>query len=186
MIGEETRDIEKTLLRVKRMCKAIKILCIATMGIFSVLWITVLGIAAFAAFQEGFDISALGSLIHMVVFGLIVIALFGLSIRIFSDVIQGNSLFDSKQITRIRIAAILFLAITVTDAVASFEYSFDTEVAGLSLGVTHNQEYTPPQENTAFMLNINGGPLILSIVLYCLSVAFEYGALLQRYNDETL
>jgi hypothetical protein len=111
------------------------------------------------------------------ILGLLHAVFIGIVTLILRDISKGETLFSRKQSKRIRLIAYLMFVRVALElllfAIAAALYP-DTIVT-LSYRVS---------ESSASTVYLDFEALVSAIVCYCISLAFEYGALLQRDSDD--
>ncbi len=96
------------------------------------------------------------------------IAVLIITYRIFKDISRDSSPFMPKNISRMKkIAILLFVSSVVSPAVNA--------AVGKSLSLTNAES-----------MNYSSEIIILSVIIYCFALIFQYGAELQQQSDETL
>ena len=99
--------------------------------------------------------------------------------NILKDISKGKTPFSKKQVSRIRIISLLLLigAILITLLSPGFINILvgDTLVLG--------QVVSLPIDGS---IPVNISQMLLALVVYCLSLVFEYGILLQQQSDDIL
>lgn len=179
LIGEDTQSIREAYSKVKKICKAIQIVCGISLMCFLFAWALLVMTTIFGAVTEPSP-QSIAQAAYCFIFGIIVVAMIWIAFRIFSDAVHGESPFVPKQIRRIRIASLLLIVLVFVEALTLFDFSSGVVVSNLDIG------FVRVGGEEQHSIEINAGALFLSIVLYCVSVVFEYGVLLQRFTDETL
>jgi MFS family permease len=111
------------------------------------------------------------------VLGLLPAAFIGIAMLILRDIAKGETPFSKKQSRRVRLIACLMFAWVVLGALLSAQVTTFYPDALVSLSYHISDSSTPT-------LYLDFGVLISAIVCYCISLAFEYGALLQRDSDD--
>lgn len=100
--------------------------------------------------------------------------------NIFRDIGKGNSPFSKQQVRRIRWIAIFILIGALIDFLLSTPIVTALTNEIMSFGYV---SHVAMQNN---FVSINLSAVFMALVLFCLSLAFEYGTLLQQLSDETL
>lgn len=177
--GEEYRELEKSISGVRHSCKFLKYSCGACLIIFSVAWISLLGIMIASIVVGQVDHEGVKGVLYVLFYGLVIEALLYDAFQSFSDIVSGESPFTTKQVFRFRFASLLLLFLAVIDAALSTGFIYYSNVMGISFGAMGNDGVGGSQ------ISINAMALFFAAMLYGVSVLFRYGALLQRLTDET-
>ena len=116
-------------------------------------------------------------------FGVVITAIPNLCIlktvsRILKDTSLGKTLFSMKQVTRVRMVALFMLVGAVLTTLVSPGF-----INAVSLGSLH-MGASPDPETVNSIIPISFSTLFLALVFFCLSLAFEYGILLQQESDD--
>lgn len=178
MIEDDARSIRKAYSKVKKLCKFIQVICGIAFVCFFILWVLFMASVIVGA-AVGPDVFHFMQLLYYFIYGGVIAAIIWMVFKTFSDVVNGANPFTTKIIRRMRLASLLMLILVIVEAFAVFNFSAEMTIANIDLGVAN--DYAQGR-----YLNINVGLLSFAIVLYCISVIFEYGSLLQRFTDETL
>lgn len=101
----------------------------------------------------------------------------------FSDISKGSSPFTPKQVFRLRILALLFLAHAALTTLSSPALLSILGLSHVTLGVMVGTMSPGGQSN---FIPINMGDIVLAIVLFCAALIVEYGSLLQQLSDDTV
>lgn len=96
------------------------------------------------------------------------------------DVVKRKSPFNPAQVRRIRFVALFLLLYGIIDLLLVSNFSGLTTTEGF--GYTNTASSSEP----ATLVNINIGTFIAAVVVYSLSIVFEYGSELQRQSDSIL
>lgn len=173
MSGEEAAELERAAERMRKACGAIKALCYAGFALVVVCYAVFFAVAVPRA-GAGDAPALLNALLSAVGGSAMAWSL----ARFFSDVSSGSAPFSRRQAMRLRAVAACFLLFFACDLVfPDVSLSFVAE-GGWNVGFINTTEATSP--------NVNVVMLMMSALMYFLSVAFEYASLLQRNADETL
>ncbi|MEQ3361855.1 hypothetical protein, partial [Raoultibacter massiliensis] len=84
------------------------------------------------------------------------------------------------QVKRIRTMALLMIWLAVLELTMSAGSAILFLQSGIEIQVVGTTDLG------GSVVKINGGAIFMAAVLYCLSVFFEYGSLLQQLTDETM
>lgn len=171
-------DAEEVRVRIARMSK-----CSKTLYVIAIVFICItvcFGVAFFGfAIYDGVEtgkspVELVSTLISVLVFFCIGIALLCILARAFRDVSKAQSPFTLVQAKRIGILGILLLANAVLEAVVS------VVPLHIAIGEAKFDYISSPG------MFLDAMSIIAAIVCFCLSYVFRYGALLQWLNDESL
>jgi hypothetical protein len=110
--------------------------------------------------------------------GLLSAAFIGIATLILQDISKGETPFSRKQSKRIRLIAYLMLAQVILELLVT---TVTTTLYPDGLVVLSYYRISSSSTPTTY---IDFGMLISAIVCYCISLAFEYGVLLQRDSDD--
>jgi hypothetical protein len=113
----------------------------------------------------------------VLIFGFLPAVFIGIVVLVLRDISQGETPFSKKQSKRVRLIAYLMFARVVLEVllfvvIAAF---YPDALTSLSYYVSGS---------SALTVSFDFEALISAIVCYCISLAFEYGALLQRDSDD--
>lgn len=177
----EIVEIENSINRISKVSRTIFILCnIATMLVIIVA-IAAICYRVIASFQNanGFSSRDILSIVSAsITFAWIVVFIQSVA-RIFADALRGCPPFSVKQIKRVRFLSYLVLAFAALETL----FSFGDAVLFNDFGNHVTMVQTTAVSGSS--IKINCGAIFMAIILYCLSIFFEYGTLLQRLSDET-
>ena len=98
----------------------------------------------------------------------------------FRDISNKETPFSNDQVKRIRILSFLFVGYGIADLVMSVSFTSIEITEGV--GLIHTLTSSSPE----VMVSVNITAFIASIVVYALSMAFEYGSELQKQSDSFL
>jgi hypothetical protein len=184
MALQEDKERSELLRKVRRTCKTayalLRVLCVTI--ILAWLLLFLLGLFRFIlprAFQwvDEFVVSApLDSLI----FGLMPAVFIGIAMLVLKNISKGETPFSRKQSRRIRLIAYFMFAQVLLELLFSTAISVLYPDGLVFLNYYRASSFSTP---TTY-LNIE--MLISAIVCYCISLAFQYGALLQSDSDDIL
>jgi hypothetical protein len=118
--------------------------------------------------------------LDFLIFGLLSAVFIGIVTLILQDITKGATPFSRKQSKRVRLIAYLMFARVI------FELLFVTATTALYPNGLVILSYYHISESSVPTVYLNFEALISAIVCYCISLAFEYGALLQRDSDDIL
>lgn len=100
---------------------------------------------------------------------------------IFHDISQGNSPFSNKQSRRFMVLGLVLLISVLLQAFAPADPNVRTQLAE---GFVELGSGNRPENRDVFF--VDTALLFSSIICFCLSLIFKYGALLQELADETV
>lgn len=181
MAIQEIIELENSIGKVKRISKIIRLVCnvVAILVVFT--WIALLGLSLFEFFSSNASsvIGLVYSVLSMSAISAWIVVFVRTVSSIFSEILNGEAPFGPRQVKKVKILSALMLVLFAIDTVIST----GSVVLFNQLGV-HVSIVSTFQPEIPF-ISINGGALFMAAVLYCLSIFFEYGTLLQRLSDET-
>ena len=185
MTTEEYTKTEASLNRLKKSAKAIRVFFKVIFVLFCIVWVMLVALFGFLSFFPEIvspDAESAGAVpfILCIVFGLLIAVFLRQAIHFLSDIEKGESPFSMRQVRRIRVVALIFMVYVVVEAVFSIGQTTLVESGSLMV------KYSVTSVNSNPTLSINFGMLSAAAILYCLSLVFEYGTLLQQLSDETL
>lgn len=184
MAIDEASDTERALNRLKKTGRFLSTGFRIIFVVYCIIWIALAGLFFLVAFfpdvVPGSGSGGLQPFILCVLFGLLIAGLLRIAVLIFDDVSKGESPFSIRQVKRIRLAAILFLAYVVLEMI------FPSGQSSLVQQGDFQVNYWVADRSEHTSIQINFGMLGAAIIFYCLSLVFEYGTLLQQLSDETL
>jgi len=172
--------LRESIERVKKICKAIRVVCIVCLICFTIGWIIFTWLLVFKYLAGGSEQVELSEIAYLVLFGLLTISLLIVALRIFSDIVAGESPFILKQVKRFNWVGILFLFYTALEALLSVSFSYSLFGEGDFYGIVGGSNVA-----TSF-IKVNALTFIAAIVCFGLAVIFKYGVLLQQISDDTL
>ena len=174
---EEEVKYEQSLVRIKRVCRVSYRTLRVVFVLVTILFASILTLGAIEAFFPD-SIPFLRSveppaLIPLALFSAIGIAIFWMVMLLPKDALVEESPFTLKQARRIRNIALLLLAkelagtlfpMQVIPLVVNDQLSFSFEVA----------------KSQTFIVYLNVETFLLAALLWCISLIFQYGVLLQK------
>ncbi|WP_302396738.1 hypothetical protein [Eggerthella sinensis] len=183
MATEDYEETNASLARVNRVCKVIAVLlkcvfavfCVCLLVVFVFLLISSLDQDANATIGE----ASIFTLFLLLLFGLVMGSLLKVLIDIFSDAAKGESPFTLKQVTRLRLIALLLVAYAAVEATLSLGSAI-LHVNGLDVG------YMATDSGANAIVPLDFAPVIAAAAVFAFSYVFKYGVLLQELSDETL
>lgn len=180
MSGEEHRELNASIDKVKRGCKLIKYVCLICLIAFLFSWVMLLGAMVLDIVSSGLDSIKLRGIIYILLHGIVISILLFISVRVFSSVVAGESPFTMRQVWRFRIAALVLLALVVVEAFVAVGFSQTVQLLGTDM--IYDGGYALDRDQ----IDINIMALFFAAMVFGISVVFQYGSLLQRLNDETV
>lgn len=181
MVNREQAELDHAIGKAKTVSRVIFYLCNIVTVLVLAAWVILIALSFFDYLTSD-NTDLLGFLLALVVataFFAWIVSFVRFVALIFSDILKGKSPFSQKQIARIRILSALMMVFFFMDLAFSFGSITLSNQFGIQVTLVKTSfAYNPP-------VSINGGALFMAVVLYCLSVFFEYGSLLQRLSDET-
>ena len=180
---KEHEAIERSLSKVGRVGKFIKAACDVFAVAMLLIWAALVVLSASGGFDgdgaASFSMNV-GTLLYVSVI-ILVTALFLRTLSsIFAGVVKGESPFNRLQVKKMRLLGYLLVAKALVEAVFSMGSSLFAQLGGWDVMVIDAGVLAES------VLYIDGGSLFMAAVLICLSVVFEYGALLQRLSDDAV
>lgn len=179
MGGEEAREIEVSISKVRRVAIVVRTLCFILLIMLAIAWIALLFVAGNNLFTPRVEDGNFQAFVYIILHGLNIGTLLVVIFKIFSSVASGESPFTRKQVLLFRVAGFLFLSFAAIEAILSSGFSYGFQLFGAEMIVNGNLGL---QSGTT---NINLMPLLFSIIFFGLSMMFHHGTLLQRLTDET-
>jgi hypothetical protein len=175
---QEQGDLLHKVRRVCRLaCVLLRILFIALVSVWLLQLLLSLSSFMFPhAFKwlNDFEISIP---LDFLVLGFLPAAFIGIATLILQDISRGETPFSEKQSKRIRLIAYLMFARVVLESLLLVVITALYPDGLIFLSYYASESSTP-------VIYLDFGALISAIVCYCISLAFEYGALLQRDSDD--
>lgn len=180
MSGEESQELETSIERLVRVCRIIKNISITCFVVFMPSLAIVLGLMLLDLVNSMNVVATLKSLLYVLSYGFVIGALLLISIKIFSNIVSGESPFTIKQAKRFRIAGALLLLLAVVESILSMDFSYSVQLSGVNFAANGS---TGAEQS---VINIDAMMIFFAVILFSLSVLFQYGILLQRLCDETV
>jgi len=180
MSDDDLEILRVSIARMKSLCGVIRVVCLVCLIIFAAFWILFSCLEINQFLEESSSGVSVGDLMYLLLFGILVITLFVVTLKIFSDIKAGETPFSLKQVKRLRIVGTAFLAFALLDLLISSVYFFGPEIIGQYSGVILNSGI-----DSSF-IHVNLAAVIAALACYGLSVIFKYGILLQELSDDTL
>ena len=171
-------DLGKSFQRARKVCGIIR--CV--FGVATILYAFSCALSVVIVLSTNSEMGSfavIAPLAYTMLYGGVVITFLVTMTRIFAEVGRGFAPFSEKQADRLRLIAILALALALLELAftASVSYNLIPEV-GYRIGI--NDAY--PSDS----INLNVGMLAFSAIMYSLSALFRYAALLQQLSDDTV
>lgn len=176
----EIKAAEKSLVRIRRFSRKAKL-------IFTFLfWLNVIVTCLFIALNYIAIQQSASSLLTFVIppiaFFIVSSAILWFLADIFDEISKGYSPISLKQARRLRLLAMLLLVGVVIDLVVQIALPDYSSIMQTNLGIELG--YIEPSGLSS--LHIDVKTLVASVVCYCFSAIFSYGAYLQEVSDETV
>ena len=173
-------DIKESIKKLKKVCKVIRMVCLVCLILFALGWLlfTCMMIIGFVSNKP--DSAGLDEIAYLTLFGILAIFMFIIALRMFSDILAGESPFSMKQVKRLRLTGTLFLIYTALEALLSVSFAYDLFGGAGNLGIVTGENAVSP------FIQVNVFTLIVAIVCFGFAVIFKYGVLLQQISDDTL
>lgn len=181
MVNEEAVVTERSLSKIKKVCKfigyAMKIIlvlfCISWVAVAAIMISTIVGFSG----QNGIETIDVSNLLLFLAYGVV----FGVTIvvltKVFSDTARGETPFAMIQVKRLRLIALMLIIYAALD-IFTVSNTASLQFNGVDSG------FISTNENS--FLAVNFTPIIAAAVLFAFSFVFKYGVLLQELSDETL
>lgn len=175
------REVEAAYLGIKKIATLLKccfLVALIAYGAFAA--IMLLGSILSDLFPDRVSFTYLSGVFDSLAFGIhgvLVLALFWCGYRIFKDISSGASPFSVKQSNRIQAAALLFVVYAVLDLIWCPQLLSLLSIGTVDIGY---QNLT----SGPLVLQLDTGVLAAAAMLFCLSLIFRYGAVLQRLSDD--
>lgn len=183
MSSKEAQELERSIARMRKICKVIRVLCLVCLISFSLVWIVFVCLLMHNAVTNQTTSIGLIDIATLLVFGTFVCLLLVIAFRAFSDIVSGESPFTFKQVKRLRLLGAILLAYTAAEILLSavpIAFSSGVEVFGLPFVIAGAGSTDSPT------IDVNALALIMSAMCFGFSVIFKYGVLLQQQSDDTL
>ena len=180
MSANEEREIREAFNRMKRVCKVIRIVVLVCLVAFTLGWIIFACLMIAGHIRDGSDTIGLDAIAYFILFGLLIVFLLIITLRIFSDICANESPFSFKQVKRLRFMGSAFLISTAIEALLSLSFSFDMPKVSSFIGLVGNSTSDPSY------IHVNVLTLIIALACFGLAIIFKYGILLQQLSDDTL
>lgn len=182
MSDNEGSALHSSLEHIRTVCKVIRVACLVCLVGFILCWVVFTSwmIAEYInATPNGVQIEDIS---YTFLFGVMVCVLFIVTLRIFSDIVAGETPFSHKQVKRLRYLGAAFLVFAAIELILSTSFYFDTQLLGQTLSVVGESASEIPSE----FIRIDLTAILAALASYGLALIFKYGILLQEYSDETL
>ncbi|MCL2889452.1 MAG: hypothetical protein FWE65_03400 [Eggerthellaceae bacterium] len=180
MAFEEERAYSDVLIKIRKTCSVLftvlKICFIVFLAGWSILLLAYIYLLFFPVPSDISSSVGVSTLTRIFFFGLLTLALLRFTVLILKDMRNGEPPFTLIQSKRIRIMAYLVF----TQAILDFLFSTDLIPLIFKNGFVQGFQAASTGE-PVFFLNL--GALVFAVILYCISISFEYGALLQQDKD---
>ena len=180
MSDDDIKELSNSITKLKLMCKVIQMVCLVCLIGFVTLWLLISGLQVFEIIngvQNGINI---GDVLYQILVGIMVCILLIVTLRVFSDIVAGETPFTMKQVRRLRIAGTVLIAFSLIDTLISASFYFITDIAGQYSGVIASSGI-----DSSF-IHIDLTSIIAALACYGLALIFKYGILLQELSDDTL
>lgn len=144
-------------------------------GVYALIWIA----ATVLALMGGNGLGSTSAVFYSVLHGALFLAMLLIFIALFGDVVAQGAPLSVKQADRLRLIALLALALFFVDL------AFDI-VAVYQVSEPLDATFDINGGESANTINLNVGMLVFSGIMYSLSAIFRYAALLQQLSDDTV
>lgn len=182
MLNNDVQETEQAFGRLKRISGGIRVFLIILAILVTVLLIVKTWAAVSGFFAGASDERALPdvfSIVFMVLTDIISVVCLLIGSNVFSALKKGDDPFSQRQVTIIRIAALLLIFDVLIGLFGSVGISWVTQFGQTSIG-------SAPSFGEVQIINVNIGELIIAGLLLGFSVVVDYARLLQKLSDETL
>jgi len=180
MTGDDRKEISDSAAKIKSIFKVIRIVCLAFLVLFAAIWLFMIGLQIFEYVKGTQSDVNVGSILYLILFGILVCILLVITLVIFSDIIIGGTPFSMKLVKRLRIMGTVFAAYAAIDIFYSTAFYFTTDITGQYFGVMGNSGAD------ASFIGIGLAPIFAAFACFGLALIFKYGILLQELSDDTL
>ena len=144
-------------------------------GVYALIWIA----ATVLALMGDNGLGSTSAVFYSVLHGALFLAMLLIFIALFGDVVAQGAPLSVKQADRLRLIALLALALFFVDL------AFDI-VAVYQVSEPLDATFDINGGESANTINLNVGMLVFSGIMYSLSAIFRYAALLQQLSDDTV
>lgn len=179
MHNEEILETEKSLSKIRKVCRLISTITIVIFALLCIWWVfTVAMIVVSLVNPELFDSvegSGITGVLLLFVYGIVIGVIFTILIKIFKDTSEGASPFTILQVRRLRIIALMLVFYMLLDSGIKYNAAF-LQFNGMNSGYA----------SMSSVATIDFAPLMAAAVVFAFSFVFKYGVLLQELSDETL
>lgn len=156
-------------------CRLIRVACMVFAGVYALIWIA----ATVLALMGDNGLGSTSAVFYSVLHGALFLAMLLIFIALFGDVVAQGAPLSVKQADRLRLIALLALALFFVDL------AFDI-VAVYQVSEPLDATFDINGGESANTINLNVGMLVFSGIMYSLSAIFRYAALLQQLSDDTV
>lgn len=184
MIGEGQKRIEGSLTRVAKLSSVASFLFATLFAVsFIIGFASIVGFVAVSFLDPSNSknwLDCIFDIIPLMLLWIITSASLWIAFCIIRDMARSGSPFTKKHANRLKLLGIAALVGVFVETVVSPE-------ARMSMSYGLLDIETHPSSFSEFpAIPINGQSLIFGLICLCFSLAFEYGALLQKLSDETV
>ena len=178
MIDPDAAEAEKSLDKIKGICKVLNVVMRTLFVILLIFWCISTGSMIFSLMGPE-PANGIGPLNVALCFayGAVIAVMFFMFIGMFSDVSKESSPFTLSQVKRLRMIALMLLAYALLD----FAGAYNSALLQLD---TLNSGYITA--NSSAIVMVNFAPFIAAAVVFAFSFVFKYGVLLQEFSDDTV
>lgn len=163
-------DIRASLLKTRKCCRIIGVALFA--AVCAVVLLCCILLFAVILNAPASSLSLVAIIAFVVMRGALISAVLWFSSKVFRDAGANLTPFSDHQTIRLRIIAGLLLALMLVEAFFGIDYSSTLDVLGVQFEFAIET-----------MPSLNIPALVLAAVAFCMSVIFQYGALLQEDED---
>ena len=173
---------EENIKRLSKRCKVCYLLFRALLVLCTIAGVAFVSVAIIALFRPSDDLSVIvqswTALFSVLILSILLVVIFGNIYSLLKDITKGESPFKRKQAKRFRnisfalvIYAVLSLLISVVEPALIDIYTDSLQIAAVV-------------DDTGSHINLM--TIVFALVMFSVSVIFEYGAKLQEQSDEIL
>ncbi|WP_251212740.1 DUF2975 domain-containing protein [Adlercreutzia murintestinalis] len=178
MSGEEAIVLDDEIGKVRKACRAIKVVATVLLVVFAIILLLFVGLLAFGMIDPRSSVP-FGGLLYAGFLGLDIIAILYCVMKIFAEAEKGRP-FERSQVLRLRVISVLLVLFALIELVFGIDFYGGIVIAGYEIGVAGGDVSPTP---TSF---VNIGALFFAVAIYCVSFIFRYGSLLQEMSDDTV
>ena len=179
-MSDDELELKRSVEKLKKTCRAIKMICLVCLICFAIGWALFICLLSIGFLSSEPRLAQLDEISYLLLTGLLSISLLIIALRIFTDIVAGESPFTLKQVKRLRWAGGLLLIYTALDTLLSVSFTYSLFGVDGHFGIAVGDNAFSPY------IQVNIAALIIALACFGLAVIFKYGVLLQQFNDDTL